>query len=176
MRYPLILLTLFALAFATTLNAKSDLKPEFNSLQELMTYSDFKAAGLEKLSAEELESLNNWIRLNTRSQIAVSSTNCSQSSADPASSDQRGLNSDIFSGSKPEPIITRIKGPFRGWKAKPGERFELENGQIWVTTDGSSSLTIQVENPSIVIAPGMLGSWNLKVEGYNTRAKVKRIK
>ena len=72
-------------------------------------------------------------------------------------------------------IYTSITGEFKGW-SKSGERFRLDNGQVWQITDTTSRLKVSMVNPDIIIEPGALGAWYMKVVGYNTRARVKRIK
>ena len=82
---------------------------------------------------------------------------------------------DVFFTGADGSIYTSITGEFRGW-SKSGERFRLDNGQIWQITDSTSRLKVSMVNPEIVIEPGALGAWYMKVVGYNTRARVKRIK
>lgn len=137
---------------------------QFSSLEERMTEAEFKAAGLDKLSPEELARLNAFIAGETQELAAA------LPAATPA--DMRGL----YERSGPQgEIITSFSGQFRGWRGA-GDRFEFDNGQVWQVTDSATRLTIDVVNPTIVIEPGVFNSWFLRVEGYNTRAKVKRIK
>jgi hypothetical protein len=35
---------------------------------------------------------------------------------------------------------------------------------------------VKIEDPKVIIEPGALGAWFMKVEGYNARAAVKRLK
>ena len=56
------------------LAAPSALAQEFSSLEERMSSDDFTSAGLERLSADELARLNDWLRANWPSQSAA---NCS---------------------------------------------------------------------------------------------------
>lgn len=142
---------------------------EFSSLEERMSGSEFRAAGLEKLSAEELEALNQWLR----SQMGVrgGAGSVAAAGAAPEPVDTRGLRQ---SSGPDEDIITSIPGTFRGWSGR-GQRIRFANGQVWETVDSTSRLTINVENPNVRIRSGMLGAWYLSVDGYNTRVRVRRI-
>lgn len=152
------LLAPLALVLALGLPASTTAQ-EFSSLEERMSAAEFKAAGLDKLSAEELARLNAWLR-NKSSSLGSGA----------AGYDPRGLRAP--GGDRP--IGSRIVGEFRGWSG-PGTRIELDNGQVWETVDGSS-LVVKLDNPRVSITPGSFGSWFLKVDGYNTSAKVKRIR
>ena len=54
--------------------------------------------------------------------------------------------------------------------------FTLDNGQQWQVTDGSEFSIPARSNPQVTIEPMMMGSWMLKVEGYNRGARVTRIR
>lgn len=75
-------------------------------VKELMTPSEFKSCGLEKLSREELARLDSWLRFYTLRFIRAFARERS-----------------------PDVIESRIEGEFEGWDGDT--IFELENGQIW---------------------------------------------
>jgi hypothetical protein len=135
----------------------------FSSLEERMSQSEFKAAGLEKLSSAELQALNSWLR--ERSAEAATRS----AAIAPAGIDQRGLRLPV---ADQDEIVSRIAGDFRGWSGRT--RFTLENGQIW-EGGGDSTLSVRLVDPVVRISQGTLGTWYLRVDGYNTTAKVKRI-
>lgn len=149
-------------------------KDGFSSLEEQMTGKEFMAAGLNKLSQEELDALNAWIRgrslatLGTPS-AAVASTSTAEVTAPVG--DRRGLDEDVKRDD--EPIRSPIKGEFTGWDGQTV--FKLENGMIWVQDDRDKFYARDLENPVAVIEPGMFNSWHLHVEGYKAECKVKRI-
>lgn len=157
---------MLVLSFAlTALLAGAASAQQFSSLEERMTEDQFKAAGLDKLSPEELARLNAFIA-NETAEVAATLP-----AATPMA-DNRGF----YQRTGPQgEIITSITGEFRGWSGA-GTRFVLDNGQIWETTDSSTRLSVKLTNPEVTIEPGILDSWYLRVAGYNTRAKVKRIK
>ncbi|PIQ36558.1 MAG: hypothetical protein COW59_11870 [Lysobacterales bacterium CG17_big_fil_post_rev_8_21_14_2_50_64_11] len=143
---------------------------QFSSLEERMTYNEFRAAGLEKLSPEELAALNAWLRKDLPAVAAAAVSTAALPVADrrgfPVSASNQGPAGDI---------VSRIPGEFRGWSNK--QRFTLENGQVWQVNDSAASLAgVRLQDPQVTISRGLVGGWYLAVEGYNSRAKVKRIK
>ncbi len=152
-RFAVALIVLLALVGGTAL------AQQFSTLEERMTHSEFKAAGLDKLTPEELAALNGWLA--GKSAVAVA----------PAQ-DNRGFNA---STDPSDSVVSSVTGEFRGWSGK-GDRINLANGQVWEVIDSSARLRVLLENPTIIVEPGVLNSWYLRVEGYNSRARVKRIK
>jgi hypothetical protein len=136
---------------------------EFSSLEERMSAREFKDAGLDKLSAEELANLNRWLR----ERAAPSAP----AAAPTASVDRTGLPAIREEADK---VVSRLMGSFRGWSGNT--TFQLENGQVWRQTDGSVFGGVNLESPQVTIDKGLFGAWYLHVEGYNSRAKVKRIR
>jgi hypothetical protein len=151
-------LVLFALA-SSAASAQ-----EFSTLEERMSAKEFKAAGLDKLSPEELAALNAWLSKKVSTTGAVPA-------ATPVADDRGFLTSTDDEGA----IHSSIDGEFRGWSGR-GDRITLSNGQVWEVVDSTSRLKIRVDNPEVTIEPGAFNSWSLRVSGYNTRAKVRRIK
>ena len=145
----------------TSLFAGQCFAQQFSTLEERMTAAEFKAAGLDKLTPEELAALNDWLA----GKVAAATA------AAPAQ-DTRGFNQQTGEDGA---IVSSIRGEFKGWKGA-GQRFTLDNGQVWEITDSTSRLVVDLVNPVVFVEPGMLGAWFLKVEGYNSRARVKRIK
>ena len=156
-RLTLVALVLFSLV------AGSALAQQFSTLEERMTYAEFKAAGLEKLTPEELAALNSWLAGKATATGAVAAA---------PSKDMRGFEG--REGST-EDVVSTIPGVFRGWKGA-GDRFTLANGQVWVVTGGTSRFNVSLENPTVTIEKGLLSAWYLRVEGYNARAGVTRVK
>ncbi|HQZ30827.1 MAG TPA: hypothetical protein PLG89_03065 [Arenimonas sp.] len=154
-RLMIVALVLFSLA------AGAASAQQFSTLEERMTYAEFKAAGLEKLTPEELAALNSWLA--GKSSGAVAAT--------PAV-DNRGFEGRTGAGGA---VVSTVAGPFKGWKGK-GDRITLANGQVWEVSDSGTRLSVSLENPTVTIERGMLDAWFLRVDGYNARARVKRIK
>ncbi len=138
----------------------------FSSLEERMTGQEFADAGLERLTATELAALNTWIRDRSLAQYMQAAKGSENFSGQASSEDDAKHRSG-------EPIISRIKGSFQGWDGNTV--FELENGMIWVQDDKDTFFIKAVENPEVLIKPGMFSAWKLSIEGYNSNVKVKRI-
>lgn len=141
----------------------------FSSLEEQMTGNEFKAAGLEKLSQQELDALNNWIR--AHSLATLDQPRGGSAVAAGGGEDRRGLKDETKKDRTP--ITSRVIGKFRGWDGQTV--FKLENGMIWVQADKAKFYTKEVENPVVIIEPGMFGTWRLHMEGHNSTTRVKRI-
>jgi hypothetical protein len=142
-----------------------------------MTAKEFREAGLDKLSEEELRALNAWVQRNLRLAEpggAMSSAAAAGAAVPPsasASADLRGFEN----GERTE-IKSRIavsSGPSRAGAARPCSRWRT----VW---SGSRSRTIArrmyAENPAVTIFHGTFGSWRLKVEVSNRTTLVKRLK
>ena len=162
------------IALITTVSVQA--KVGFSSLEEQMPGREFMAAGLNKLSQDELDVLNAWIRqhsLGTLSVPAGAATTAGGVATAPEETvaDRRGLSED--EGNDDAPIRSRILGKFDGWDGQTV--FKLENGMIWVQDDRDKFYIKDLENPVAVIESGMFDSWHLHVEGYKSKCKVKRI-
>ncbi len=72
-----------------------------------------------------------------------------------------------------EKMVSSIEGEFKGWSGKT--KFNLTNGQVWKQSR-QGSFSLNLVDPTIIIEKGMFGSYFLKVEGYNRRVAVKRVK
>jgi hypothetical protein len=135
-------------------------------IEQQMSHEQFKATGLDKLSAAELANLNAWLEGKLEVETAKAADVARQETAD----DRRG----IVERESREPVAGAIAGAFGGFGK--GRQFTLDNGQVWQQID-EASLTAKLDNPKVRITPGLIGgTWYLAVDGYNTRAKVQRVK
>lgn len=154
-----------ALAFALAGASLSLQAQDFSSLEERMSQREFESAGLSKLSAEELAFLNRWLAERGLSAPIAGA-------AAPAPSDRTGLPAP--EAQQGEVVRSRLMGSFRGWTGNT--EFRLENGQVWQQTGGGSFGGVSLESPAVTIERGLFGAWYLRVDGYNSRAKVKRVR
>lgn len=159
MRRTVLALVLAAfVAPATTLASSSA-----PTLEERMSAADFRSAGLEKLSAEELAALNAWLAKN----------GASRGAAVAPAEDRRGLRETPTPASR-GPVNSRLVGESTGWSF--GTVFRLENGQVWRSIDRESRLTgVRLTNPTVEIRQGLMGNWRLKFADYNTTTQVERV-
>lgn len=149
-------------------------------IQQQMTPEEFRAAGLDKLSADELAALGAWLQRRLGEETTVAAERAREETAtalDEAREEGRqevvSRNRGFFHFGSNDPIESRITGEFRGFGR--GQRYTLENGQVWEQTDNARLAGVRRDNPSVTISPGVLGVWWLRIDGYNTRARVQRI-
>ncbi|MCK9488283.1 MAG: hypothetical protein M0Q42_02585 [Xanthomonadales bacterium] len=160
-----LLLSLLCLFLAASAQAAS-----FSSLEERMSDSEFRASGLDRLSQQELAQLNQWLRQQWPDGLPSAAAPSSQPGS--AAQDTRGLSSP---GEASGPIVSRIEGTFTGWRT--GTVFRLENGMVWETVGSIHPFSVSaMENPSVTISTAFMGSWLLKVDGFNTPVRVRRVR
>ncbi len=137
------------------------------AIEKQMTPEQFKAAGLDKLSADELANLNTWLGRTLETQTAKAAADAKQQVVH----ESRGF----LSFGSDEPITGRITGEFDGFKK--GKIYTLDSGQTWQQIDDAQLLGVRLTNPEVSIKPALLGdTWYMAVGRYHTRAQVKRVK
>lgn len=156
-------IALFTLADAASAQDAASQRP----LQQEMSPEEFKAAGLDKLSAQELARLNAWLNR----KIDAETTKATAQAQKKVKEEARGF----FNFGSLEPIESTIVGEFRGF-AK-GRNYTLANGQEWEQIEDASLAGVRKTDPKVKITPSKVGNaWYLAIDGYNTRAKVRRVK
>lgn len=154
------------LALAPVVHAQDAASREPARIERQMTAEQFRAAGLDRLTPEQLAQLNAWLNRT----LVVEADRAAASAEKRVKDENRGLGPGAS-----EPIESRISGEFRGFDK--GRDYALDNGQVWQQTDTASLAGVRLDQPRVRITPGRFGNvWYLSVEGYNTRAKVQRIK
>lgn len=78
-----------------------------------------------------------------------------------------------FIGLDAERIASKAVGTITGWE--PGTVFTLANGQQWKVLKGSMTLRKPLQDPAIVLVPGVAGRWFLQVDEDMPKARVYRI-
>ncbi len=143
-------------------------------LQQQMSPAEFKAAGLDKLSPAELTALNSWLQGKVAAVAADTREQVREQAREEGRQEVIVKNRGFFDFGSNEPITSTLQGEFRGFgKAR---RFVLANGQEWEQSDDTVLSGVRKTNPAVSISPGLLGVWYLRVDGVNTRAKVRRTK
>jgi len=152
---------------------------------------DFAAAGLGKLSADELRRLDGLVRdfrsgalerAQREAAVAQARAADAEARAQASARAQKDKAGDAGLVAKARVMLTpgtqvefatvesRIAGEFRGWEGRT--LFTLENGQRWQVSGSESYVSPLRTNPAVKITPGMLGSFWMTVEGVRTRVKV----
>ena len=146
---------------------------------------DFRAAGLGKLTAEEIARLDVLVERH-RGSTDVGRVNAGavrQAEAAPAvkprevsaSKPDRDVKVVVAPGTKIEfsAVESRLTGVFTGWE--PRGVFALENGQRWREANGSTYVSPPLSEPKVRITPGALGTFWMEIEGVRVRVKVVRV-
>lgn len=136
-------------------------------LEDEMSQTEFKRAGLDKLSAEELDFLNAYLGRDALPPRPVASAPSPVQAV--ASSQPEAPQGSVRSE---EPIKSRIRGEFRGWDGHT--RFVLENGQVWQQRV-AGTYRHRVSNPTVSIAKGRFGHY-LVLQSTGRRIGVKQVR
>lgn len=132
----------------------------YSSLEERMSQSEMHAAGLDKLSATELKSLNEWLQLHSVG--SLSKVHHAEEIFYPEESDK-------------VKVEDQIDGKFIGWRGQTV--FKLKNGQEWQQAEsGSGCNSFSISDPKVSIKPMLLGSWLMYVGNTDCNLRVKRLK
>jgi hypothetical protein len=135
-------------------------RTEGPDVRALMTPEEFKAAGLDKLSPEELEALNRWVVRYTAKDAPEVRRNDVVVQAEIVKIDA-------------DAIKTRIAGEFRGWEGETV--FRLENGQVWKQRL-PGHWSYRADSPEVELRKNMMGFWVLKVVEADRAVGVTRVK
>lgn len=140
-------------------------------LEQLMG-PKFHEAGLDRATPAEIAVLEQFVIEHADELRALTPASDTPSAAAVVATEPvRTRRTEKKATSNDEHVTSRIAGAFRGWS--PGTTLTLENGQRWRVTDDSSLATRRLDHPAVTVEPGALGTWWLRVEGYNTAARVK---
>lgn len=161
MRFPFSL-ALFALTAAAPVLRAQDPAAANNtatplaqdvSLRQLMTPEEFKAAGLKKLSPEELTRLENFLR-GYREQTVQQVAKATEERVNPAPKRDRATRQSV--------IESGINGPFTGLKGRT--RVVLKNGSIWQQSDSALKFRCNLDSPDVVLVHNFFG-YKMYVQG-----------
>ena len=183
-----------ALATTATVAAAQSPAPGATLMEQRMTPEEFKAAGLHKLSPEELAALQDWMQRQhgvvaapaaaapaaaplPAGAVALSAADVErirEEAREEGRKEVKETNRGFFDFGSDEPIKSTLVGEFRGF-AK-GNTYTLANGQVWEQVEPARLEGVRKTDPAVTIKPGLLNVWFLRIDGYNTAAKVRRVK
>jgi len=148
-----------ALFLSCLFSASAIAQTQAPTLEERMTGAEFRAAGLDKLSPDELARLNAWLEAHGSGKTQYVTPEGSK----------------VFypDSSSRETIEDRIAGTFSGWLGKTV--FTLENGQKWQQAESGRFGSRELDHPKVKIKPMLMGSWLMYVEGCGCSVRVKRV-
>lgn len=165
-----------------------------------MTPAERAAAGLGKLSAEELAVLKAAveryksgevaaIKQEAEQKVAVAEAKVKETEAKAREAEAEQKKSGpgwlgalitlkrAESKSKVEVsdlLVSRVEGTFKTFSGR--RSFTLENGQVWTMIENDSYAGPTYTNPEVEIYPGIMGSFWLRVPAAAVRFKVKPVK
>jgi hypothetical protein len=117
------------------------------SIQEIMTPAEFKAAGLNKLSPEELQKLNAWL----------------QGYRDVTEKAATKKATAVASRTKLDLLVSRVDGSFDGLTGRTVIR--LEDGTVWKQANADDRFRPKVtDHPAAVVIHGVFG-YKMQLEG-----------
>lgn len=157
--FPSVPTVVLALLAAVTAGAQTPQPAP--TLEERMSQAELKAAGLDRLSPEELKYLNEWLRTHGAGANVQLVTPGGQPVFYPDSNSR-------------ETVETHISGTFTGWHGHTV--FKLDNGQEWKQAESGAYDAGKFEDPVVRIKPMLLGSWLMYVEGCGCSVRVSRVK
>lgn len=148
-----------------------------------LTIEEFKAAGLDKLSADELARLDSLVRNERAVEISKVREETTKAKAENGSAKAASTESLLHrmrvvltpgTDIAYETIETQLIGKYRGFER--GTVFTLANGQRWRVIEGSYWSPPRDEDKprKVKIVPGMLGAFFIEIEGGG-RGKVKIV-
>ena len=159
MTFPL-LVTVSLLCFGT--NAAAQTPP----LQDRMGEVQFRAAGLHKLDATELRALEQW--------MATQALVEREPVGDRMPGTPDGMEPRLRRDVPASPVSSTLTGRFEGFAR--GREYTLANGQVWKQVGDAPSIGGRSDAPAVEITPARLGGWWLRVDGYNARVRVERVR
>lgn len=136
--------------------SQSGKTPPVLDVQKLMSVSEFRQAGLQKLSGEEIDALNAWL---SRFAVKVYGS-ASQPTDNPTTA------------AAPAVIETQIEGDFEGWSGDT--IFKLANGQIWQQSSYAYTYHYAYRPKVLIYKTGV--AYQMKVDGVDSAIQVKRLK
>ena len=133
---------------------------QYVPLQQRMTPEEFKAAGLNKLSPDELKNLDGWLSGHGKTETKLV--------------DESGKTVFYPSSQKAGPVQAHVQGGFGGLTGHT--QLTLDNGQVWQQADGTRVSCTTSENPKVIIRRSLMGNWMAAVDGCNDTAPMTRVK
>ncbi len=169
-------------AIATLLLASAVL-PAFaqqaGNLQERMSAAEFYDAGLNKLSAQELATLNQWLATHEGSSVGAGAASPAAAAADVSSAAAAEPAIQPLAGTrrpstKRQAFQARVVGSFTGFSGDT--LLSLDNGQQWQQVGDDKPMCNAADSPQVKIKPTLFGNWLMDVPSCNLLVHVQRVK
>src|SRR6202035_724282 len=119
-------------------------------IQQAMTPEEFKAAGLNKLSSEELQKLNAWLQ-------------GYRDVAEKAAEKKATAHAATVERAKMDMLVSRVDGTFNGLTGRTVIR--LEDGTVWKQANADDRYRPKVtDHPAAAVIHGIFG-YQMQIEG-----------
>jgi hypothetical protein len=138
-------------------------------IEDQMSPAELVSTGIVKLNQEERQALNAWLR-NKSAAASLPAKQVKRDSSATADAATGFLPPNI----KRTVVESKIQGSFRGWSG--ATEFTLENGQVWRQAESGVAEFAVLQSPTVKIVPKSFGSWLLKVEGFHSSLRVRRVR
>ena len=139
-------------------------KSTFPGVKKAMPAEDYEAAGLEKLSEDERERLDGFIRNYVSSTSEKVAGRAVSEAVDEAVKRKEAMPAQV--------IQSRIVGPFTGYDGRT--RFTLENGEVWAQSQRDTAAFKKIDSPPVLILKDTIG-YRMYIAG-GSDIRVQRIK
>jgi hypothetical protein len=140
----------FCMIFACAAPVHAAREETSGSIQQAMTPEEFKAAGLNKLSPEELQKLNAWLQ-------------GYREVAEKAAEKKATARAAKVERTKMDLLVSRVDGTFNGLTGRTVIR--LEDGTVWKQANAEDRYRPKVtDHPAAAVIHGIFG-YKMQVEG-----------
>lgn len=157
----LLCLSVICLIATAALAAAAD--KGFTSLDKVMDPATYQRAGLQKLSKDERQVLDDFLKDYISAKQKTAAEVAAAAAIDRAVKERKVQ--------PPQVIESRIVGPFNGYG--PRTFFHLENGQVWRPSNGEVARYTTTQNPAVVIYKDFFG-YKMFIENAST-VRVTRV-
>jgi hypothetical protein len=121
-----------------------------DDIQQIMTPEEFKAAGLSKLSPDELAKLNAWLQ-------------GYRQTTEQAAEKKATAKASAESHAKMDLLVSRVDGTFNGLMGRTVIR--LEDGTVWKQANADDRYRAKVtDHPAAAVIHGVFG-YKMRIEG-----------
>jgi hypothetical protein len=120
---------------------------ESGDIQKMMSPEEFKAAGLEKLSPEELQKLNEWLRGDREKTVKAAEVKATKEGH-----------------RKIDVLVSRVVGPFYGLKGNT--IIKLEDGTVWKQANRTDHIKGPgLENLGVAVFNAGIFGYKMRIQG-----------
>jgi hypothetical protein len=149
-RDALISMLVLCLIFPCVAPVRAAREEMSGSIEQLMTSGEFKAAGLNKLSPEELQKLNAWLQ---------GYREVTEKTAEKKAT----ARAEKVEHTKMDLLVSRVDGTFNGLTGRTVIR--LQDGTVWKQANADDRFRARVtDHPGAVVIHGIFG-YKMQVEG-----------